>query len=282
MMNANVTPGLGIQRPLLGHARHCQGNKQQWYNPDILYTTAPQEKRGVHHQGHNALVIPHLVLSHLIADYVLQTDWLANRKGSFSFRHPRLWDGLLLHGTLVWLVSLAIMPEQLNRLWPYITVLALVHTFQDAMKSTFSAHIKLPSVIPYFIDQGFHLTAIILFQIAVTGLVVPQPGHPEITLMLFGSALIGVTRFYEVSWWSNWLAIYPIMRRWRWWSYTERIAILLLSYAGLWWLAPLAVVPRLAATRRQGEFWLDQPFGWADLLLGTAFSVILGLILRTL
>jgi hypothetical protein len=50
-----------------------------------------------------------------------------------------------------------------------------------------------------------------------------------------------------------------------------------LASAGLWWLAPFAVIPRVVAMRRQGQPIEQHKNGLAELLLGILFSVILGL-----
>lgn len=223
------------------------------------------------------MIVPHLIFSHLIADYLLQTNWLAERKGRFDLRSIRSWDGLLLHGSMVWLVSLAVLPEYIGILWPYITLLALVHTLQDAAKPSVSPRLNVSPFLAYLGDQLLHLSLVLVFQALVGGLISPPPNPQVSRLMWVGAALIAVMRFYEVSWWANWPAMYPYMNRWRLWGYTERISMLVLASAGLWWLAPFAVIPRVVAMRRQGQPIDRQQNGLAELLLGILFSVILGL-----
>ena len=225
------------------------------------------------------MIIPHLVFSHLVADYLLQTNWLAERKARFDFRKPRTWDGLLLHISMVWLVSLAVLPDYIALIWPQITLLALVHMSQDAFKSWTTLKLPIPPALGYFVDQALHLLAIVIFQLAVGQFLVPAPDALQIRLLVGGITLILLTRFYEVSWWANWPAMYAYMSRWRLWSYTERCTMLVLSLIGLWWLAPLAVLPRVAAMQRQGQPIRQQPNGTLELLLGMALSVILGLAL---
>lgn len=222
------------------------------------------------------MLAPHLIFSHMLADYVLQTDWLAARKGQFFPREVASWDGLLLHGLVVWLMSLAVLPGYLGTLWPYVTVIALVHTFQDGVKAWATPRLQVHSFIPYALDQMLHLSLILVFQGVWAGRVNPPPPTAETDLMILGASLVAVTRLYEVSWWANWLDMIPYMNRWRLWGYTERIAMFVLSVVDLWWLAPLAVLPRLYAARRQGQPIWNQKRGMAELLLGIAFSVILG------
>lgn len=225
------------------------------------------------------MIIPHLVFSHLVADYLLQTNWLAERKARFDIRDFRSWDGLLLHITMVWLVSLAVLPDYIGLIWPQITLLALVHMSQDAVKSWTTIKLPIPPALGYFADQALHLVAIVIFQILVGQHLTPPPGVLQIRLLVGGISLILITRFYEVSWWANWPAMYAYMSRWRLWSYTERCTMLVLSLIGLWWLAPLAILPRVYAMRRKGQPIEQQPNGILELLLGMALSVILGLVL---
>ncbi len=223
------------------------------------------------------MIIPHLVFSHLIADYLLQTNWLAERKGRFDLRSIRSWDGLLLHGGMVWLVSLAVLPEYIGILWPHITLFALVHTLQDAAKPAVSPRLSTIPFVTYMGDQALHMALILGFQALVGGMISPPPDPQVSRLMWAGAVLIAVTRFYEVSWWANWPAMYVYMNRWRLWGYTERVAILVWAVAGVWWLAPFAVIPRVVAMQRQDQPIGRQKNGWAELLLGILFSVILGL-----
>jgi hypothetical protein len=225
------------------------------------------------------VIIPHLVFSHLVADYLLQTNWLAERKAGFVFRDPRTWDGMLLHISMVWLVSLAVLPEYIGVIWPQITILALVHMSQDMIKAWTTEKLPIPTALGYFVDQALHLLAIVIFQVLVGQYLTPPPDALQIRLLVGGIVLIVLTRFYEVSWWANWPAMYSYMSRWRLWSYTERCTILVLSLIGVWWLAPLAVLPRVYIMRRQGEPIEQQPNGLLELLLGMALSVILGLAL---
>lgn len=221
-------------------------------------------------------VVSRLIFSHLLADYVLQTDWLATRKGQFVIHDVHSWDGLLLHGLMVWLVSLAVFPQHIGDLWPYITLLAVIHTTQDGLKVWLSMRIKIHPFIPYALDQLLHLLTIFVFAAALRPETNP-PLSPHIThIMMLGASLVAVTRLYEVSWWANWLDMLPYMNRWRLVSYIERTVALLLSAVGLWWLAPLAALPRLYLSQRAREPLWQQPRGTLELALGIGFSVILG------
>lgn len=223
-----------------------------------------------------SVIIPHLICAHLLADYILQTGWLAERKGQFTAREMHSWDGLLLHGVMVWLVTLAVLPSYLEDLWPYITALAVIHTLQDGIKIWFSSRLRIHAIIPYAIDQLLHAAVIMAFYLVTRGFISPEPAAAETTFMLFGASLVAVTRFYEVTWWSNWFDMFAYLKRWRFWGYLERITMLLLSIFNLWFIAPLVVLPRVYTAYRRGDAVWNQKRGVLELLLGIIFSVILG------
>ncbi len=226
------------------------------------------------------MVAPQLIFAHLLADYVLQTDWLATRKERFDPQEIHSWGGLLLHGTIVWLASLAVLAPHIGLLWPYVTVLTLIHTVQDALKIQINSRWHIPTLIPYLVDQALHIVAILIFQAVVTRRFTLENNPTVLTLMMVGSSVVAVTRFYEVSWWANWREIYAYIVRWRYWGYAERTTMLLLSAIGWWWLSPLAIAPRLYTAQRRGKPIWAQPAGIPELLLGVVFSVILGLAFR--
>jgi hypothetical protein len=224
------------------------------------------------------VLIPHFLFAHLLADYILQTNWVATGKSRFEWHHINTWNGLLLHGLIVLVISLAVIPNYLETLWPYVTLLALAHTFQDALKVTISRRIETHPFVPYALDQMAHVLAIVILQNIITSadLITSPPPRSEVNLMILGASLVAVTRFYEVSWWANWLYMLPYMNHWRKWGYVERVLMYLLSLVDYWWLAPLAVLPRLYVAWKRGQPVWNQKRGWAEVLLGIVFSVILG------
>lgn len=224
------------------------------------------------------MILPHLIFAHLLADYVLQTDWLANRKGQFIVREIHSWDGLLLHGLLLGLVTQAVLLRYIGALWPSVVLLALFHTLQDGLKVWLGPRVSLQPPVLYFLDQGLHLLILVIFQDLVANLVTPPPSSTEISLLALLASLVAVTRFYEVSWWANWRDMIAYMKRWQLWGYLERSTMFLLSAVNLWWLAPLAVIPRLYVSRHNGAPIWEQKRGLLELLLGIAFSVILGVV----
>ncbi|MBI5960695.1 MAG: DUF3307 domain-containing protein, partial [Chloroflexi bacterium] len=50
------------------------------------------------------------MFAHMLADYVLQSNWLVSRKG-------KAWTALALHGTIVGFVALAALAPYLEQVW---------------------------------------------------------------------------------------------------------------------------------------------------------------------
>ncbi|MBI5958050.1 MAG: DUF3307 domain-containing protein, partial [Chloroflexi bacterium] len=202
--------------------------------------------------------------------YVLQSNWLVSRKG-------KAWTALALHGTIVGFVALAALAPYLEQVWFVLIVLVAVHSLQDALKVRYGPHLRIHSIIPYMSDQFAHYALIVALDQWAGGRMSPPPGDLEIAFMWTGAAVLAVTRFYDVTLWANWLDMIPYMNRWRLIGYTERIAMMALATAGLWFIAPLCAIPRLAISyRRQRPIW-KQRRGVLEMTAGALLSIILGI-----
>jgi hypothetical protein len=126
-------------------------------------------------------------------------------------------------------------------------------------------------------DQCLHYLTILGIQAWAGGRLSPPPDATEIALMWTGAALVAVTRAYDVTWWANWLDMIPYMNRWRAIGYLERIAMLAVAAVGLWFAAPLCIVPRLIIAQRRGHPIWRQRRGQLEIGLGAVFSIALGI-----
>jgi len=117
-----------------------------------------------------------LILAHLIGDFVLQNRWLVKRK------HTPL--GLAIHVGLVGLAMLPVTWGQLDRWWPWLCVILLVHALTDWGKIQLAPRLGWPPILPFLIDQLVHFTTL-------AGVVVLAQGG---TFSLDGSAV-------EPFWW---------------------------------------------------------------------------------
>lgn len=216
------------------------------------------------------LIIPHLLFAHFVGDYLLQTDWLVVRKS-------QSWDGLLLHGFIVFVMSLLAVAVYLDRLLLPVCVLFVLHTAQDWLKVWVGRHIRLHLAWSYFADQFLHWLTIVGIQLWVGNL---ETTTFEVLLFSFGSALIIVTRFYEVSWWGNWFEMIVYMHQWGRWAYLERLAMLLVA---MWGALPALLaltfgLPRLYWAWHKGNPLWRQKYGIIEWGLGIVLSVAVGYI----
>lgn len=221
------------------------------------------------------MLIPHLLFAHMLADYVLQTNWLVARKGS-------TWYGLALHGAIVGLTSGLALAPYLGQLWFLLIALTALHTAQDYLKVHYGPRLVLHPFWPYLGDQLLHYLAIGGFQLLAADLLTTRPQAAELAFMWLGTLSVAATHYYEVTWWANWLDMIPYFNRWRIFGYVERLSIAALAAAGAWPIAPLAVLPRMIAARRAGQPLWRQRRGPLELITGIAFSLALGLGLRAL
>jgi hypothetical protein len=91
----------------------------------------------------------HLLLAHLVADFVLQTRWLVLRK--------RTAAGLAIHVALVGLALLPVTWNRLGRWWPWLLVIVAAHAVTDRAKISLEPRLHLPPIVPFLADQAVHL-----------------------------------------------------------------------------------------------------------------------------
>lgn len=95
-----------------------------------------------------------LALAHVFADYPLQSDGLVRAK--------RSWHGVALHVVIHLATMLLLSGRDSRVVWPALIVLAVAHFVIDILKSMVSARWPGLVVVPYVVDQLFHLTSIVL------------------------------------------------------------------------------------------------------------------------
>ncbi len=221
------------------------------------------------------MLVPHLLFAHLLADYTLQTNWLIVRKG-------QSWDGLALHALMVFFMSVLVLAPYITVMFVPLLIMSILHGIQDWGKIYSGPRIKVHPFIPYMLDQFFHYGTILIIQALFGAMLQPAPSQAEIFVMSCGAVTIAATRFYDVTWWANWLDMIPYMNRWQVWGYAERLAMVALSAIGLWFVAPLCVLLRVGYAARIGAPVWKQRRGVLEVIIGILFSVALGLVLRAI
>lgn len=124
------------------------------------------------------------VLSHLIADYPLQTDWLVSVK--------RTWWGLSLHVSVHLAMLIILAGPAFPTLWLYLMGLAAIHYAIDYFKNWLSR--VRPQWVngPYIFDQFLHLLSLVSVILWIRATIDPalliQPLllTPDWTILLIG------------------------------------------------------------------------------------------------
>lgn len=106
------------------------------------------------------LIFLGLVFAHLLADYPLQGDFLANMKGKnhiILLSHAGIWTGCIAVAGLLMGLNIGLID---------ILLLFVVHTFADWMKATNKFYYKKFDALKggLLIDQSIHILQILLLM----------------------------------------------------------------------------------------------------------------------
>ncbi|MFA5854978.1 MAG: DUF3307 domain-containing protein [Candidatus Gracilibacteria bacterium] len=100
----------------------------------------------------------HLLLAHLLGDFVFQSNDLIQRK-------YRSWIGTFEHVCIVgFFTALFLFPFLTEfKTWLLVVIVFSVHFFQDILKTKFDLHfnLKRKSVWPFFLDQALHISLLL-------------------------------------------------------------------------------------------------------------------------
>lgn len=120
-----------------------------------------------------------LLFAHVLADFVLQTGWMARHK-----RHP---GALALHGLTVLATALAAC----GNASPWFLALTAVHMAIDLAKSLWPGR----GLAPFLVDQGAHLLSLVALAVVAPDLMGQGPWPPiAAPLMALTAGLILATR----------------------------------------------------------------------------------------
>ncbi len=99
-----------------------------------------------------------LLLSHFLADYPLQTNWMVKNK-----KH---WWALTLHVVVHFLTMVSMIlithTDQFLFVLPYLLLLTVIHFVIDTIKNLESKYIPQWVIIPHLLDQLYHILSILL------------------------------------------------------------------------------------------------------------------------
>ena len=232
-----------------------------------------------------------ILLAHLVSDYVLQWDKLANWKS-------RELRGVLVHGLIVTTVTwLFALPFEAG-FWPWVLFISLMHIAVDAAPLWLIPRLGLKregifELVRWLIDQAIHLSVI------VTALVLAGYLRAETLLTDLEAALrayrpLAFALAYVFAAMPTWITVefvvyglingsapdFATVRHYKYVGTLERWLMMTFVLAGQFALAPLAVLPRLLF---EGPQVMRSPRARVyvmELLASVLLALALGLALR--
>lgn len=232
-----------------------------------------------------------MYLAHLVGDYILQWDDLARWKS-------RALAGVLAHGLVVTLVTVAFALPFDASWWPWALTIGVAHTAVDAVTLWVSKRVPLQGNGPYalarfLIDQLVHFGIITIVLVWSGYLAAPIPAelitevrsHRPLALLL-GYALITMPGWILIE-----FIVYGLVNGSapdfahatnKYVGILERGLITTCVMTGQFLLVPLVTLPRLMLEVPQVRNSNRSTFYVAELLASVGLAVAVGLALRLL
>jgi len=229
-----------------------------------------------------------MILAHLLGDYVLQWGFIARWKA-------RSLVGVLAHGGIVTLVTLACAALVAPAWWPYALLIGLIHTVIDVGRARFLRPAQ-PSweLTWYLLDQAAHLAVILLVvtlsdapsRSALTGLdqLLTQPKALTYAIgytLLLNPAWV-LLRFTVRGVWGADAAPH-LGQGEKYGPMVERVLITTCILTRQFHLVPLVLLPRRLVPLRVLGFGVGvlvrPPSHWAETLLSASLAAAIGVTL---
>lgn len=225
-----------------------------------------------------------LTLSHLIADFPLQTNKV------FSIKIKHNW-GVLLHCFIVWLSMMLFMLPYMHhfRMIVLILLLTITHVFQDKAKIKYNLKIENNNVWTFVFDEIIHIFIILLVSIDAYDLVPNNNIFPAWVLELYwnNEIIIALIWYVVLTYGSNILIGYIKQTFFdrdrlefpkqtiKYIGILERFTIASAIWLGgvYYLIIPLSLVPRLVLYRKS-------KFSLLDVNLSAGVAIAVGLILK--
>lgn len=224
-----------------------------------------------------------MILSHLVADYLLQWDGLARWKS-------RAYKGVLVHGmivlTVTWLCSLPFDAGW----WPWVLFIWLTHTAVDAIRLRLGN--AFPALALFLLDQTVHLS-IIVFALSRSGYLVAPALLADLAPLLHDDRvltfLMGLVFVTMPAWVLVEFTVYGLLKGSapdfsqvpnKYVSSLERGLIAIFVMLGQFALVPLVALPRLASEWKLVASGPRATVYITELLASVALAVAVGLGLR--
>ncbi len=213
-----------------------------------------------------------LILAHLLSDFTLQTNRIAEKKSKGLF-------GIIIHSLIFLILSFSLCGRFLDKNWIFIVIIALSHFFIDTIRMVGIKKYKgMDNVWVFILDQVFHLS--IIFLIWKCCLVFSVP--------LFRERWVIILSLYIIATHFTTIFIYYLKNfdktniegKEKNYGILERTVIFFcLLLPGFWKMFfPLIWLGRVFLCRTQWKEQLD--FSRKNLIVGNGIAIIVGIIAR--
>lgn len=176
----------------------------------------------------------YLLIGHFLADYPLQTNWVAQKKGSNGFA---FLTHLLTHLLTYVLILSPFLYEK--KVWVAIGFVFLIHAFTDKIKLIYQKKSR-STFLAYLIDQFTHVSSALLASVWVGDLAPAcdpiSPLYIDISFLLFILTLLIFTYFYDVTMWAYQTSKNSNLPFKRNYNLMMRNAILVMLIFGSYWI----------------------------------------------
>jgi len=230
-----------------------------------------------------------MLLAHLLGDYLFQWGFIARWKA-------RSLVGVLAHGGIVTITTLACAALLVPSWWPYALLIGLTHTVIDLVRARFlRAAGPAWELTWYLLDQLAHLAVIVLVvtwsdapsRSELTG-VAGLLADPRVLayalcyLLLLNPAWVFLRLTVRGVWGAE--AAPPLGKGEKCLPMVERVLAASCVLTGQFYLLPLVLFPRHLVplrVRGMGVGVLVQPAGhWPEVIMSMLLAVAVGLVLR--
>lgn len=236
-----------------------------------------------------------MLLAHLVGDYILQWDTLSRWKGQ------SIW-GVLVHGSIVTLVTLLFALPFDRSWWPWALFIGVTHTLIDALELPVRGRMarreaRITPATLFIADQMAHLSIILLALIWSGYLVPPALGATLVEATNDNRVLAFLVAYAFLTmpaWIVTKFAVYGLVKRTapefsqsvinKYAAMVERGLIATFVLTGQFILVPIVALPRvLFEWPQMAQHQSDSQPGavyWAELFTSIVLAVVIGLGLR--
>ncbi len=133
----------------------------------------------------------YLGLAHWLADFPLQSDWIAQHKANGRV--------LLLHALIHFVVSLVVLFPAIGITWPFVLALASTHFVIDALKNWLNLHRPAWGAWSYLVDQVLHMVSLALVAFWMGASVGKVTAAIPVWAAIVASGLVWITSVWGIT-----------------------------------------------------------------------------------